>query len=492
MPNIIAVQDPRKRPRQENVNPPVASRRGHTKQDLLALQADHVSEHVIKGDHKKSLFTREHSVNLVWDNRYEKYVMKAGLYGVHQIGHIPTDHALISALVERWRQETHTFHFPVGEMTITLQDVAILLGLRVDGDAICLNTQRDWRTVVEQLLGKPVTRKTFRKKSKVAISITWLHENFSICPVTADDNTVQQYARAYLLMLIGSLLLTDHSGNSISAIYLPLFEDFDRAGRYSWASAVLAYLYKELCLATNPKRMQFGGSILLLQLWSWERLPMGRPRNRKNVVNRELGGEDLTKRPPLGYGWSDYHEFADFVTCRVQYSYRAEIDRLTDEKVNWLPYEDKMDLLPPICGESRHLWRTTAPLIHFWIIEMYNPGRVARQFGLYQQIPPVLQDTVKELHKLKNGAGKNWPEIHHKYVQEWQDREDRCLCVYTPYDQSEHEQYMRWFSDASILYLQSPGGLPNTQISVRSLKFNLLISVVLFYSDLIVSLIFIW
>src|SRR5438128_8430450 len=39
------------------------------------------------------------------------------------------DRSLLSALVDRWRPETHTFHLPCGEMALTLQDVAYLLGL---------------------------------------------------------------------------------------------------------------------------------------------------------------------------------------------------------------------------------------------------------------------------------------------------------------------------------------------------------------------------
>lgn len=38
---------------------------------------------------------------------------------------------LISALVEHWQPETNSFHLPVGEMTVTLQDVSFLWGLPI-------------------------------------------------------------------------------------------------------------------------------------------------------------------------------------------------------------------------------------------------------------------------------------------------------------------------------------------------------------------------
>ena len=46
------------------------------------------------------------------------------------------DMSLLAALLDRWHPEMHTFHLPVGEMTLTLQDVAMLLGLPCAGRAV--------------------------------------------------------------------------------------------------------------------------------------------------------------------------------------------------------------------------------------------------------------------------------------------------------------------------------------------------------------------
>jgi hypothetical protein len=43
---------------------------------------------------------------------------------------------LITAFMDRWRPETHTFHLPVGEMTLSPEDAAMLGGLSCAGEAM--------------------------------------------------------------------------------------------------------------------------------------------------------------------------------------------------------------------------------------------------------------------------------------------------------------------------------------------------------------------
>ncbi|KAK5840888.1 hypothetical protein PVK06_009793 [Gossypium arboreum] len=61
---------------------------------------------------------------------------------------------LISTLTKRLCSETHTFYLPCGECTITLEDVALQLGLLVENNALtCSSKVLEPTTLCYQLLG---------------------------------------------------------------------------------------------------------------------------------------------------------------------------------------------------------------------------------------------------------------------------------------------------------------------------------------------------
>ena len=71
------------------------------------------------------------------DERYVPKLWDTGLLPIARMLDLPHtfqfDAALLSALVDRWRPETHTFHFRWGEMIVTLQDIAMLTSLPLCG-----------------------------------------------------------------------------------------------------------------------------------------------------------------------------------------------------------------------------------------------------------------------------------------------------------------------------------------------------------------------
>lgn len=186
------------------------------------------------------------------------YIRRAGFYCIWRLGY----KHLITALVERWRPETHTFHLTVGEATITLQDVVVMFGLRVDGPAVTGTAARHWPSEVERLLGQC----DISKINGSSIKIAWLRENFRQLSDDVDEETVKCYARAYLLLMLGGVLFPDASGGDMQLLYLPLLEDLDAVGNYSWGSATLAYLYRQLCRASKKAKQEIGGPLILLQV----------------------------------------------------------------------------------------------------------------------------------------------------------------------------------------------------------------------------------
>ncbi|XP_027362616.1 serine/threonine-protein phosphatase 7 long form homolog [Abrus precatorius] len=132
---------------------------------LLRFQSIHVSEYICD--------SREHPVMKVRNCQFIPagldgvpaeilpHLELAGFAGVAQLANFPLDKHLITALIERWRPKTHTFHMAPRKCTITLQDIAIQIGLRVNRLQVYAATSGNWPQIVEDRLGIRPPPETF-------------------------------------------------------------------------------------------------------------------------------------------------------------------------------------------------------------------------------------------------------------------------------------------------------------------------------------------
>ncbi|QHO03282.1 serine/threonine-protein phosphatase 7 long form homolog [Arachis hypogaea] len=279
------------------------------------------------------------------------------------------DEPLVSAFVKRWRPETHTFHMPFRECTITLQDVAYQLGLPVDEHYVS-SFLTDFHVYIDggrpawvwfkELLG---VLPPANQVQKFAVNCTWFQETFGECPAGADEETVRQFARAYIMMLLGTQLFADKSDNRIHIRWLPYVARLEEMDGYSWGSAALAWLYMCMCRVANRHVVKLAGPLQLLQSWIFWRFPRFRP----------AGYDEFNW--PLASRWSGHNPSGSEKGPRVQ-MWRLMIDMLQARDFIWMPYSspDVLQVVHPEVLEPRHtaLWRCVTALIYFAVVEWHQ------------------------------------------------------------------------------------------------------------------------
>ncbi|CAN6247071.1 unnamed protein product [Urochloa humidicola] len=392
-----------------------------------------------------------------YDCRYQPLLQQAGLHVVANLVRrgMPTfNPAALTALIDRWRPETHSFHLPCGEMTVTLQDVAMLLGLPIRGRAmIGPAVSEGWRGRVEAFLGAAPPAPAGEGAGRGCVSgilLRWLRNTFGTCPADADEQTVTYHCRAWVLHMFGAVLFPDGTGDSASWMYIHCLMDWGDAGTFSWGSAVLAFLYRQLCEACRRRaaRSTMAGCTYLLQLWMWSRIPVGQPEVLPRRIWNPPGVAELA--PTVAYLWDV--TFAPYaITERAYLEYSNELDALSPSSVVWEPYEEPDVLALPLnymCTRDRALFRMRCPLICFYAVEIHLPHRVSRQFNLLQSYPPEPFSTSIDLHKFDRVRQQKVTDFahHHREMIEWWDRmEVNVQDPAEPHRNANFREYLAWY-----------------------------------------------
>ncbi|XBH99701.1 hypothetical protein VPH35_128958 [Triticum aestivum] len=417
---------------------------------------------------------RGHSADgFTYDPRYEPYIRRLGLLPfVLQFKRRapPMNHAALTALVDRWRPETHSFHLPCGELTMTLEDMAMISGLSINGQAVAGRVSVvNWRERTGILIGVQPDDPQEGKADTARVRHSWLklvRGDTNPCPQGANDVVVQQYARAYLWYVLTKVVFSDATGNSALWMFLELLNNWDT--QYSWGSAALAYLYRQLDLACRRKgdTSSLSGFVWSLSVWMCERISVGRPDFKNPLMANPRGNhdglhdDDPYRRPTLAYYWEQVTVYTG--SSHVQYKcYMNELDTLTAEQVYWLPYVEDRDFdLNEMCTRDSHLWRARCPMICFFAVEWHFVDRVARQFGRRQGIP--IEESKEEMLSLhwfdrrNNQDISDWANKHRAWIEIWNQRGTLVQSENRPHNQSAYQKYQVWYADRYRLKLK-PG-----------------------------------
>ncbi|XP_059306600.1 protein MAIN-LIKE 2-like [Lycium ferocissimum] len=251
---------------------------------------------------------------------------RGDIYRCVEVGRVQHDRSLVTALIERWRPETHTFHLRIGEATITLQDVEVIYGLQVDGRPLYIEEPPvlpPYRDELTRLTGFAALDGHISGQSRLLLSALYAHLRLTDMQHPIGEDTpqadVDRRARLYLLIIFGAILFPNTSGSHMSLRYLRYIDDLAEIGCYSWGAAVLGYMYRGFCRCSMGTRVEVPAFCSLLQIWVWTRLRPFQP---------------ILAHPP-----------ADYLTVPMPYARRWSrgVRRRAETHHSLLPFRDQLD-----------------------------------------------------------------------------------------------------------------------------------------------------
>ncbi|KAK1304873.1 hypothetical protein QJS10_CPB11g00705 [Acorus calamus] len=427
---------------------------GPVNNELLVDYRHHVAYHIWNGKERSVLRCRQPVTQLdSWSLDDEAIIFvnrvrESGLLPLVQWSFKTINCSLISAMVERWHPETNTFHLPVGEMGITLDDVHQITGIPVMGQAVSKPQIENFDAAVE-LVRDTLHIDPSNIVSELATSngrsvrLSWLKEHLATKSRMMPQHTIECAVRGYLLYLLGCTIFSDKTGTHVSVEYLQYLLDLKKVKDHAWGAATLAHLYRQLGIASRAKCKQISGYLTLLQAWVYEYIPLLRP----------VQDDRVTQGFPRAALWKNSRNFPGLQKNNV-IVIRELLDSLTREQVDYEPYSNIRDSFP-----LQEYAFFNGCLVANRVYEPYMPERMLRQLGHLQTIPkgPTRPDgktrrpRVASSYRVTYGGSVT-------YMEQWEDHllGPRSRGPRTRSSWDIVPEYITWLDRVSHRFVQNP------------------------------------
>ncbi|GJM94167.1 hypothetical protein PR202_ga10786 [Eleusine coracana subsp. coracana] len=295
------------------------------------------------------------------------------------------DASALLHLASFWCPRTNTFAFPWGEATVTLHDITLLAGFPAYGAPLPAPLAPEWAPDEAALNG---VRLGFNRSAcKKAHHSAWVKHFLT------DDGDQEHEHAAFLALWLTRFVLPGHPESTMRQCLFPIAVRLAGGERIALGPAVLASLYRDLrdikaFLLTTAAAAGSNADMLsslslyaplyILQLWMWEHFPVLRP-GRENPL---MDGDPMAAR------WHDLSRKINPTLIREALG--------SADSFLWQPYPSSMYTTGWVHSSNllgnddlttlAHCLRP-CELVGMDCIEQYLPHRVARQFGLDQDVP---------------------------------------------------------------------------------------------------------
>ncbi|XP_045828039.1 protein MAIN-LIKE 1-like [Trifolium pratense] len=388
----------------------------------------------------------------------------SGLEPLTRVNFSVLDYGVIWAFVERWHPETSTFHLPLGELGITLDDVQCLLHLPIQGKFLnhTKMSRGEGADMVSSYLGvvREDIDKAFAETNGVHLKHTTLQTLYTTNQTSAERaiaenkpaHVVRLYrersVRAFMLHLVCCTIFSNKSSYYADVVYLQYFQDLSCVHEWNWGAAALVHLQHYLDHGSAVSTTQMAGYMSFLQGWIIAHFPrlsvwVEAPRYTANMP--------LNSKVVPGQGHKDAA------------GYRSSLDNIQTYDCVFSPYDAHRQVRPLINACWFSGWLRCGKLK-----AKHLPERVLRQFQHVQGIPrnPSMSAT----------PGMNLCEIDRVFTEELElrmiDEEMRGRPVTSPWD--TEPGYMSWFYRVSHPVMrpveapESPPRPPNLEVLIEA------------------------